>query len=198
MDQRPTDVRRNVIVAPSSVIDPNYATSADYRNTDKLIIQKHGGTETGSVTAAVTATNGFNNDFKIMRISEMYFIKAEARAAAGDMVGVGSALKSVLDARFGTAQAAPVFANASAAWAGILKERRLELAFEGHRFIDIKRLATLANVTIDRDPADYSSSSSNFPAANPTNLPNNSYKFALPIPQDELNANPSIVQNTGY
>lgn len=198
LDQRPTDVRRNVIVAPSSVIDPNYATSADYRNTDKLIIQKHGGTETGSVTAAVTATNGFNNDFKIMRISEMYFIKAEARAAAGDMVGVGSALKSVLDARFGTAQAAPVFANASAAWAGILKERRLELAFEGHRFIDIKRLATLANVTIDRDPADYSSSSSNFPAANPTNLPNNSYKFALPIPQDELNANPSIVQNTGY
>ncbi|WP_407482199.1 RagB/SusD family nutrient uptake outer membrane protein [Elizabethkingia meningoseptica] len=198
LDQRPTDVRRNVIVAPSSVIDPNYATSADYRNTDKLIIQKHGGTETGSVTAAVTATNGFNNDFKIMRISEMYFIKAEARAAAGDVTGVGTALKSVLDARFGTAQTAPVFANATAAWAGILKERRLELAFEGHRFIDIKRLATLANVTIDRDPADYSSSSSNFPAANPVNLPNNSYKFALPIPQDELNANPNIAQNAGY
>lgn len=198
LDQRPTDVRRNVIVAPSSIIDPNYATSADYRNTDKLIIQKHGGTETGSVTAATTGTNGFNNDFKIMRISEMYFIKAEARAAAGDLTGAGSALKSVLDARFGSAQTAPVFANVTAAWAGILKERRLELAFEGHRFIDIKRLATLANVTIDRDPADYSSSSANYPAANPINLPNNSYKFALPIPQAELNANPNIVQNTGY
>ncbi|KMQ65406.1 hypothetical protein ACM46_05780 [Chryseobacterium angstadtii] len=198
LDQNPGDVRRNVIVAPSSIIDPNYATSADYRNTDKLIIQKHGGTETGSVTAAVTATNGFNNDFKIMRISEMYLIKAEARAEAGDLVGVGLALKSVLDARFGVTQVPPVYANATAAWAGILKERRLELAYEGHRFIDIKRLATKANVTINRDPADYSSSSSNYPAANPANLPNNSYKFALPIPQNELNANPNIVQNTGY
>lgn len=198
LDKRPTDVRRNVIVAPSSIIDPNYATSTDYRNTDKLIIQKYGGTETGTTTAAVTATNGFNNDYKIMRISEMYLIKAEARANAGDLAGVGGVLKPILDARLGVAQIAPVYSNVTAAWAGVLNERRLELAFEGHRYIDIKRLATLANVTIDRDPADYSSSSSNFPAANPTNLPNNSYKFALPIPQDELNANPGIVQNTGY
>jgi len=198
LNQNPNDVRRNVIVAPSSVIDPNYATSADYRNTDKLIIQKHGGTESGTVTAATTGTNGFNNDFKIMRISEMYLIKAEARAAAGDLIGVGQALKAILDARFPVAQTPPVFTNVTAAWVGILKERRLELAYEGHRFIDMKRLGTLANVTIDRDPADYSSSSANYPAANPVNLPNNSYKFALPIPQDELNANPGIVQNPGY
>ncbi|MDQ1855130.1 MULTISPECIES: RagB/SusD family nutrient uptake outer membrane protein [unclassified Chryseobacterium] len=198
LNQNSTDVRRNVIVAPSSVIDPNYATSADYRNTDKLIIQKHGGTESGTVTAATTGTNGFNNDFKIMRISEMYLIKAEARAAAGDLLGVGLALKAILDARFPVAQTPPVFTNVTAAWAGILKERRLELAYEGHRFIDMKRLGILANVTIDRDPADYSSSSANYPAANPVNLPNNSYKFALPIPQDELNANPGIVQNPGY
>lgn len=198
LNQRPTDVRRNVIVAPSSIIDPNYATSSDYRNTDKLIIQKYGGTEKGTVTAAVTATNGFNNDYKIMRISEMYFIKAEARASAGDLAGVGVVLKSILDARLGVVQIAPMYVNVTAAWADILKERRLEFAYEGHRYIDIKRLATLANITIDRDPADYSSSSSNFPAANPVNLPNSSYKFALPIPQDELNANPGIVQNPGY
>ncbi|MEJ5049973.1 RagB/SusD family nutrient uptake outer membrane protein [Chryseobacterium culicis] len=198
LDQRPTDVRRNVIVAPSSIIDPNYATSADYRNSDKLIIQKHGGTESGSVTAATTSTNGFNNDFKIMRISEMYLIKAEARANAGDLAGVGLALKPILDARFGVVQITPLYSNITAAWADILKERRLELAYEGHRFIDIKRLATKANVTIDRNPADYSSSSSDYPAANPVNLPNNSYKFALPIPQDELNANPGIIQNPGY
>lgn len=198
LDQRPVDVRRNVIVAPSSIIDPNYATSADYLNTDKLVIQKYGGTETGDVTAAVTAANGFNNDYKIMRISEMYFIKAEARAHAGDLTGVGLALKSILDARLGSAQTAPVYTNVKTAWADILKERRLEFAYEGYRYIDLKRLATLANVTIDRDPADYSSSSTNFPAANPVNLPNNSYKFALPIPQQELNVNPGIVQNVGY
>ena len=198
LNQRPTDVRRNVIVAPSSVIDPNYATSTNYRNTDKLIIQKYGGTETGSVTAAVTASNGFNNDYKIMRISEMYFIKAEARANAGDLAGVGVALKSILDARLGGAQTATVYSDITAAWGDILKERRLEFAYEGHRYIDVKRLATLANTKIDRDPADYSSSSSNFPAANPVNLPNNSYKFTLPIPQQELDSNPNIIQNIGY
>ncbi|MGH1518333.1 RagB/SusD family nutrient uptake outer membrane protein [Chryseobacterium sp. JK1] len=198
LNQRPTDVRKNAIVAPSSVIDPNYATSPDYRNTDKLIIQKYGGTENGTITSAVTATNGFNNDFKIMRISEMYFIKAEARASAGDLEGVGVVLKSILNARLGVVQIAPVYLNVTAAWVDILKERRLEFAYEGHRYIDIKRLAALANVTIDRDQADYSSSSSNFPAANPVNLPINSYKFALPIPQEELNANPDIVQNPGY
>jgi hypothetical protein len=42
-------------------------------------------------------------------------------------------------------------------------------------------------VAIDRD-ADYSSTSANYPAGNPSNLPLTSTKFVLPIPQVELNA----------
>lgn len=199
LETNPLDFRRKTIVAPSSVIDPNYATSADFINTDKLIIHKHGGVATGTTTAASTTVNGFNNDHKICRISEMYLIKAEARVAAGDLAGAANAIDILRDKRFTTDQPTQVFANATAAWKAILDERRIEFAYEGYRFIDIKRLGTLAGISgVDRDPADYNSSSSNFPAANPTNLPLTSYKWALPIPQDELNGNGGIQQNTGY
>ncbi|WP_294283997.1 RagB/SusD family nutrient uptake outer membrane protein [uncultured Chryseobacterium sp.] len=192
------DVRANVIIAPSSRIDPGYATSFDYRNSDVIVINKHGGVATGTATAAVTTSNGFNNDIKIMRLSEMYLIKAEARAAAGDYAGAAAAVDAIRDVRYGSNQAAPVYANATAAWRGILNERRVEFAFEGYRFIDLKRLGALAGTGVDRNPADYSSSSANFPAANPSNLPITSYKWTLPIPQIETNANPGIVQNQGY
>lgn len=190
-----SDVRANVIIAPSSVINPAYATSSDFRNSDVLVINKHGGAQSGTATAVSTATNGFNNDVKVMRLSEMYMIKAEARVSAGDLPGAILALKAVTDAR---GAATPSFNTATAAWAEILKQRRIEFAFEGFRFIDLKRLGALAGTGIDRDPADYSSSSANFPGANPSNLPLTSYKWALPIPQDELNVNKVIQQNTGY
>ena len=199
LDSNPLDFRRKTIVAPSSIIDPNYATSADYRNTDKLIVGKHGGVASGTATWASTAANGNNNDHKISRISEMYLIKAEARVAAGDLPGAAISVDNLRNKRFVAVQPASVYASATAAWKAILDERRIEFAFEGYRYIDIKRLGTLAGITgLDRDPADYNSSSSNYPAANPVNLPLNNYKWALPIPQDELNGNGGIQQNPGY
>lgn len=190
LDANPTDVRRAVIVAPTSLIDPNYRTSADYIKTDVLVLGKYPGS---------SSVGNLNSDFKVMRLSEMYLLRAEGRAFASDLVGVATAIKALRDNRFSTAQPLPVYANPTAAWKAILDERRLELAFEGHRFIDLKRLGTLAGVTsLDRDAADYSSNSANYPAANPSNLPLSSPKFALPIPITELNANPTIQQNTGY
>lgn len=190
------DYRLNTIVhltgTSASVINPNYATATDVRNSDIIVLQKHGG------QSAVTATNGFNPDFMVSRLSEMYFIKAEARVAAGDLTGASLALKVILDARFATPQVAPVFSSPQAAWKGILDERRKELSFEGFRFIDLKRIGTLAGASLDRDPSEYASSSWSFPAANPANLPLTSNKFALPIPQVELTANPNIQQNPGY
>lgn len=192
----PADFRLNTTVflsgTSSSVVNPNYATATDVRNTDIIILQKHGG------QSAATATNAFNPDFMVSRLSEMYFIKAEARVAASDLVGAGLALRTILNARFPTAQLAPVFASPQAAWKGILDERRKELSFEGFRFIDLKRIGTLAGAGLDRDPSEYASSSWSFPGANPANLPLTSFKFALPIPQVEVNSNATIQQNTGY
>lgn len=192
------DTRYRTLVSPVSTIDPAYATSADVRNSDKLLINKHGGTLSGTTTWAQTADNGNNNDIKIMRIAEMYMIKAEARTAAGDLTGAATAVKSLLDRRYNAVQPLPTYANATAAWKGILDERRKEFAFEGYRFIDIKRLGTLANSGIDRDPADYQSATANYPGGNPANLPLTSYKWALPIPASETNVNSAIQQNPGY
>jgi starch-binding outer membrane protein, SusD/RagB family len=197
LNANPSDIRRNTIIAPSSVIDPSYETSADYLSTDRLILHKHGGVATGTSTWATTATNANNNGHKVMRLSEMYLIKAECRAAASDLTGTATAIDAIRDARYGSDQAAPVYANVTAAWKGVLDERRLELAFEGHRFIDIKRLGVQAGISgLDRDPMDYDGL--NIPGGNPANLPLTSYKWALPIPQSEINGNGGIQQNFGY
>ncbi|MBC7654298.1 MAG: RagB/SusD family nutrient uptake outer membrane protein [Oligoflexus sp.] len=200
-----TDVRYRTMVAPTSKIDANYSTSSDYRNSDVLVVNKHGGTAIGSTTAATTASPGFNNDIKIMRLSEMYLIRAEARAAASDLPGAAAAVNEIRQVRIfpnlttGTpALPLQVYSSPTAAWKGILDERRIEFAFEGYRFIDLKRIGTKAGAKLDRDPADYTSSSANYPAANPVNLPLTSNKFALPIPQVELTSNNVITQNPGY
>lgn len=193
------DARTNIVVRPAggtsgSVIDPNYATSTNVRNSDILVPYKHGG------SGAQTASNGFNPDFIQVRVSEMYLIKAEAKASAGDFAGVAAALKVITDNRFTTPPAALSLTTAQQAWKAILDERRKELAFEGHRFIDLKRLYSLAGVTsFDRDAADYAPTGLNFPGANPSRFPfANNLKWALPIPNSEMNANASFVQNPGY
>lgn len=193
------DVRANLIIGPDSTINPDYAFAPDYKNSDRLTINKHGGRLDISTAAwAATQANSNNNSFKIMRLSEMYMIKAEARAQVSDFAGVRTAIKTVRDARFGASATVATPASSTAAWKMILDERRIEFAFEGYRFMDIKRLGVKANSGLDRDPADYSSLTSNYPAANPINLPLNSYKWTLPIPNVEVNVNSQIVQNPGY
>ncbi|MDP2161003.1 MAG: RagB/SusD family nutrient uptake outer membrane protein, partial [Flavobacterium sp.] len=87
-----------------------------------------------------------------------------------------------------------VYGNATQAFADILLERRKELAFEGHRYIDLKRLGTDAGVTeTDRFIQD----SENASATNPYNISVTDYRFTLPIPQGEINVNP-LVQNPNY
>jgi hypothetical protein len=90
--------------------------------------------------------------------------------------------------------------NKSSLIDAVLLERRKELAFEGFRYIDLKRLGgpAFANTGIDRHPAEYALGAWTFPGANPINLPNTSFKFTLPIPIVELNGNGGIQQNPGY
>lgn len=183
----PGDVRRYTNVDPTSLINQNYATDPNYTATDVLVIDKYPG-KPGFVT---------RNDIKVFRLSEMYFILAECLANEGNINGasnsVASVIKQIRDARnFLGAQPLPVYADATAAWAGILDERRLELCFEGFRYIDMKRLGTLAGQTLDRHPTDDQISGGEL------SIPNNDYRFTMPIPLDEINANPNIQQNPGY
>jgi len=177
-----TDVRYDVNVAPSSLIDPDYEENNNPA-TDILVIQKYQGSEGQPLM----------NDLKIFRSSEMYLIRAEAAVAQGNLGIAANLIKDIRDARFGEDTAAPSFGSPQAAYAAILDERRVELAFEGHRYFDLKRLGTRANQGVLKDPIDCA-----FNGA--CTLPADDFRFTLPLPIVEFNANPGLreQQNPGY
>lgn len=72
----------------------------------------------------------------------------------------------------------------------LLKERRLELAFEGQRWFDLVRLDKVEEVM----NAVFKKDSGRRPLVYP--FDQNSYR--LPIPQAKIDQNPNLVQNPGY
>ena len=179
------DFRRWSFVDRSSLIvaDPSLGTYLD----DVIVIDKYPGKLGGHGA----------NDVKVFRLSEFYFIKAEARVRAGDLVEAANLIREVRQARnyiLGAVVPTPVYTNQTEAFADILLERRKELAFEGHRYIDLKRLGIDAGVTeTDR----YFRDSENASATSPSNISVTDYRFTLPIPQAEINVNP-LTQNPEY
>lgn len=171
------DVRKYAYLDPSSL--PYIAQGYNY-----FVIDKFPG-KPGAAT---------RNDVKVFRLSEMHFILAEAAVEEGNFAQAATYVNNVRTARaYSGTPVTPAYTSKQAAYADILKERRVELALEGHRYIDLKRLATTAGVTMDRDLV----ADDNIPTSN---LPNNSYKYTLPIPLAELTGNPAMAgqQNPGY
>jgi spore maturation protein CgeB len=78
------------------------------------------------------------------------------------------------------------FSNATALINAIMDERFKELAFEGFRFWDLKR----NNLPVERSASDAAEAWRTLPAT--------SHRFVLPIPNDEILANPNMVQNDNY
>ena len=138
-----------------------------------------------------TSTN-LLNDIKVFRTSEIKLILAECKARNGDLTGAAADVRDLRVLRIAPTVPLPVYANLNAALTDILLERRKEFAFEGHRYLDIKRIGAEINVGINRDPSDAASFAADV-ALSPTD-----YRFTLPIPQTEIFANPTIQQNPGY
>lgn len=183
LDASKGDIRRYAYIDPTSKPSDSYLTDANYISTDILVIDKYPG-KLGSI---------LRNDIKVFRVSEMLLILAECAVNENRLGDAAGIIKSIRDARnYRGITTLPVYANAAAAWADVLLERRVELAFEGHRYIDLKRLGTLANKSIDRSITDDISKD------NPTTIPNVDYRWTLPIPINELQGNTAIQQNPGY
>jgi starch-binding outer membrane protein, SusD/RagB family len=106
----------------------------------------------------------------IIRLAEMYLIRAEANFRAGTSVGA-TPLSDINTIR---ARAA-LPALGSVTLAQILLERKLELAFEGHNLHDVKRLQKSVGA-----------------------LAWNAPKLVFPIPDRERKVNPNLTQNAGY
>ena len=131
-------------------------------------------------------------DIKMMRVSEMYLIRAEAYAQPGssqDLVAAASDMNDLRAERLATP--IPVtYSSSEDAIDDIYVERRLELAYEGHRFFDLRR----ANLPITRNPEDIdgaTNTDTEFLAAD-------DFKMVYPIPQSEIFANENMIQNEGY
>lgn len=137
---------------------------------------------------------GQNNgivDPKIIRVAEVVLNKAEAeyRAETGDPLATLDRLRSERYASFTSpGETGPELLEQ------ILLERRLELAFEGHRFFDIKRLGnSVERSATDGEFFDGSGTPTSF-----TTLNAGAREFQLPIPQSEINIFPDFQQNPGY
>lgn len=217
------DVRYKVnllTVSPNGVTDPNSPnwqaskvaldyeslTQAEYASFDVLLIGKYKGRRSQGLP--------LQNNIPLLRTADIYLAMAEARAGQG----IINATATTPGAMFtegrngGSVQAilfylksnrvfdrslinvpAP-FTNVQEAWKAILDERRVEFAFEGYRYLDMKRLGDKAgSVGFDRYSKDCAVNGA-------CNLPALSHKLTLPIPTTELNSN-SIIrgqQNPGY
>jgi len=179
------DVRHDIVVNPNSTVDADYTNSADYKNTDILYVGKYLGSEGQKLM----------NDLKIFRASEMVLIVAEAQVAQNNLADAAQTIKTLRDARFGTDTTAPSFSSQQDAFGAILDERRVEFAFEGHRYKDLKRLGIRGNRNAVKDAMDCKIAG----AAN-CSLNADDYRFTLPIPLIEFNGNPGLreQQNPGY
>ena len=113
---------------------------------------------------------------KLIRLAEMYLTRAEANFRAGTTVGA-TPLSDINRVR----ARVNLPALTSLTLPAILKERKLELAFEGFRLGDLKR-----NQESTIDPV------------TSVVIPWNSPRLVLPIPLAEINANPNLTQNPGY
>jgi hypothetical protein len=109
-------------------------------------------------------------DVPVIRLSEMYLTRAEANVRGGTSVGA-TALSDVNAIR----TRAGLTALSTVTLADVLKERKLELAFEGQSLPDAKRLQNSVGT-----------------------LAWNSPRLILPIPQREMDVNKKLVQNEGY
>lgn len=161
-----TDVRKSLILVGSPTRGPNARVVNKYPN----------------------STQPDKDEVKIIRLSEVYLIAAEAAYNLNNEPVARQYLNAVATRRDATFLG--YTSIGAALLSDILLERRKELAFEGHRYWDLAR--NNMNVTRVNTAGNYSGV--------PLTIATTNFRRIFPIPQAELDANPAIrdQQNTGY
>jgi hypothetical protein len=114
----------------------------------------------------------------VLRLAELYLIRAEARVRQGDVTGGANDLNVV---RLRAGLPATTADDVPGLLAAILHERQIELVAEfGHRWLDLKRLG-LADAVLGAEKPGWTGTDTLYP-----------------IPAQELTENPALVQNPGY
>lgn len=124
-------------------------------------------------------------NYIILRLADILLLKAEALNELGDVSGAANLVNQV---RSRVDLPNTSASSQEAMRLAIEKERRLELAFEGHRWYDLKRTGraiAVVNAAIGQDGSPFG-----------YNLTQNGLLW--PIPQSEMDKNELFVQNPGY
>lgn len=116
----------------------------------------------------------------VLRLSEMYLIRAEALLNGATVAGASAQddLNAIRTRRNATPVSSPTLTN-------VYTERMLELCFEGHQVFDLARTGRGLQRT-------------DFNGAVNQNIPFPDYRWAFPIPQAEMDANDNMEQNPEY
>jgi len=132
--------------------------------------------------------SGYNSIIRY-RYADVLLLKAEALILGkGDLNGAAAIINQIRTRAGLAALSASVVGNKDAMANALLKERRLELAFEGQRWFDLVRLGKVESVLNNLKDS----------GRPPLVYPYNQYSYKLPVPQDILDQNPNLVQNPGY
>ena len=138
-----------------------------------------------------------------LRMAELYLNKAEALYNIGDEEGAREALKPVRQ----RAGMPAVTATGADLLEAIKNERRIEFAFEEHRYFDVRRWkeapkyfgSTVHAITIKKYPdgkKTYEVDKLRSDVGGDRKWDDKMYW--LPIPKSEMDKNPNLVQNPGY
>lgn len=115
----------------------------------------------------------------VLRLAEMYLIRAEATLNGASSGVTADADLNAIRTQRGASEIS------GATLEDIYTERRLELCYEGHELFDLSRTGRGLTRT-------------DFDGSLNQNVPFPDYKWAMPIPQGEMDANAEMVQNPGY
>lgn len=197
---------RNVVVmSPILWRHPRWLAD-DLRRGPQMIFTADGRPQTLKYNDNTT----FTDLSPMLRLPEVFLNLAEAYARQGDVTNALTYLNLVRNRSLANpatqAYDATTFANNIALLEAILAERRIEFAMEGRRWPDIHRLQQCPHFPIAGIPAKvaesppvamYSTAPITFGVAA---VPYASHLFVWPIPQDEINANPTLAgqQNPGW
>ncbi|MBK9106172.1 MAG: RagB/SusD family nutrient uptake outer membrane protein [Saprospiraceae bacterium] len=124
-------------------------------------------------------------NYIFIRLADILLLKAEALNESGDVNGAAAIVNQIRE----RVNLNPTTANSQAAMRlAIEKERRLELAYEGVRWYDLKRTGRAIEVMSATKGAD----------GNPIGYALTTERLLWPIPQAELDKNANLTQNAGY
>ena len=166
------------------------------RNTDvRNLLFEPGTSGRGPIKVECTKYLGKNGNINldnavVMRIAEAYLIRSEIQATAGastlDLTNALADLKAIKRARYtdytGSAQeTADNTMTQAALFEEIIRQRRIEFAFEGFRFFDLKRLGR----DLIKSP-------------HYNNVAFTDGRILPALPQGEVDGNPNLKQNFGY